>query len=351
MEKMEYNEKEVSTSYSYILPTLGKILDPNIRGEIYLGKRYINSETYEEEPIPQVNLSENAYLYDQLIKEQVEKEINEGKLTLTMFTCPNGNATDIRNNFASIIPPKFNQDQILVQRIPLLMNLIREANRQEIPINLNMIIGDTDFLTYYYPVIEINNLEADLEKYIQNVTTYRDSLVCILRETFTRNGISVDICDYGDQNVANLGLDETNIQKSSINVISLMLNTSTWETEQIDPTRIDFKDIEEESFYTSRRCNSKRFDSTIFAENDITVYEQMARIKVNEYRKQGRMVSELGGKIILMDELPPALKTRFFTNQSDLLFIFPWIRNEDAWRTQDLNELEVVNKVKKTIKG
>lgn len=351
MEKMNEYEKEISTDYSVILPTLGKALDPNIRGEIYLGRRSISSRSYEEEPIPQVNLLKYGYEYDQLIRKQVEEEICKGKLTLTMFTCPNGDATDIRNNFAAIIPPKFNQNQVLVQRIPLLMNLIREANKQKIPINLNMILGDTDFLTYYYPVIERNNVVLDLDKYIQNVTTYKDSLASMLKETFTKNGVAVDICSYGDQDIANSGLEQTVLVKSTINVISLMLNTSIWGTEKIDYTSIEVADIDEEAYYTSRRCNSQRFDSTIFAGNDSTVYKQMAEIKAKEYRKQGKLVRKLGGKIILMDELPPALKTRFLTNEGYLLFVFPWIRNEDNWRNRDSNELEIVNKVKKAIRG
>ncbi|MCD4811876.1 hypothetical protein K8R14_04780 [bacterium] len=349
---METEKQEINMYYSDILVTLGNILDPNIRGEIYLGKRSINSQTYEDKPLPQDDLSKEGYEYNKIIEEQIEKEINKGQLTLTMFTCPNGDATDVKNDFPRIIPTKFNQDQVFVQRLPLLLNLIKTAERQEIPINLNVIIGDTDFLTYYYPMIESNNIDVDFERYIKRVTTYRDSLVCKLRDTFSKNGIWVDICSYGDQDITNLGLRETKIQKSTINVISLMLNTLNWGTDEIDSRFIDQKDIKEEAFYTSRRCNnSRRFDKTIFADKEDSVYVQMARIKAKEYREQGKIVKDLGGKIILMDELPPALKTRFLTNKGDLLFIFPWIRNEDVWRTRNSNELEIVNEMKRTLKG
>jgi len=351
MIKLDKYEKEIRPGYADILSTLGKILDPNIRGEISLGKRSIQLNTYEDQPIPDSDLTKKGEEYDQLIQHQVERELRSGKLTLTMFTCPNGNATDIRNDSASVIPPKFNLDQILVQRFPLLFTLIKKADIQKIPLNLILIIGDTDFLADYDPLIKSNNTAIDLEGYIQNVTAYRDSLINTFRERLFKKGLYIDVYGYKDQDISNLYLEQTSIQRPTVSVISLMLNTSIWGTDTINPLDIDQRDIIEEAFYTSRRCNSPRFDPTIFAGRTPAVYQQIAEIKANEYRKQGEMVKKLGGKIILMDELPPALKTRFLTNKKDLLFIFPWIRDEDRWRNQDPKELKIVTEVKKAIKG
>jgi hypothetical protein len=349
MEKIETEQTKEELPYSDALVTLGDVLDPNIRGEIYMGKRSIDSTTYEEQTIPNCDLSDKGYEYSEIIREQIEREIKENRLTLTMFTCPNGDATDIENRFSEIIPTEFDKNQIFFQRISLLKKLFSLANSQEIPLTLNVVIGDTDFLTYYYPLIESSTKEIDLEEYIKNTVKFRDSITATLKKFFGQGGINADVYSYKDQDITDLKLANLRQPRSTINVISLLLNSTNWGTEEIDSSSIDPRDIQEETFYTSRRCNSSRFDKAIFANREESVYKQMAKIKANEYRKQGDIVKNLGGRIVLMDELPPSLKTRFLTNKKDLLFLFPWIRSNDDWRNQNKEELEYIRDLKKDL--
>ncbi len=347
--EMEQTEKREEIPYSEILVTLGDILDPRIRGEIATGRRQIAARTYEDEPLPSKELEMEAQRYDLEIMEEIEREISEKQgVVLTMFTCMNGNAADIQNKGSEIIPKTFDKNQVFIQRFALLRKIFREAEKQDIRVTLNVIIGDIDFLTDYYPTIERSEVDINLEQYFSNAQMYRDDLTENLRKVFYENGISADIFNFGDQDVTTLSLDEAVPTKSSINVMSLLLNTANWGTEEIGEGEIDERDILEEAFYTSRRCNSERFDPNVFAGLPIDAYEQIARIKACGYRKQGEIVKRIGGKILLMDELPPALKTRFLAkNPSDLLFIFPWIREEDAWKNQNLVEMEKVNRVKR----
>jgi len=356
---MEQTDTKEDMKYSEILVTLGDILDPNIRGEIATGRRQITGKTYEEQPIPSEDLSEVAEGYRQLIVGQVEQEFTEnGRLTLTMFTCPNGNATDIKNSFPEIIPKNFDSNQILFQRLPLIKKLFKEADKQDLPITLNLIIGDDDFLSYYYPAIKykISSSELDFNQYYENVAAYRDSLVGELRNSFLKENIEAGVMNCQSSSVTNsIGIFEKNYpNRSVVNVISLSLNVaSAWDTREIDFSKefVEMGDIAEEAFYTERRCNSPRFDPNIFANLAKGEYERMARIKMNSYRRQGEMVRGIGGRIVLMDELPPALKTRFLNNRnSNLLFLFPWIRERDAWRTKDVAKLAEINRLKEALK-
>lgn len=346
--EMEQTDKKEEMSYSEILVTLGDILDPRIRGEIATGRRQIEAKTYEDEPLPSEELELEAEKYDLEIMAEIEREIEEkGCVTLSMFTCMNGNATDMQNKGAEIIPKTFDKNQVFIQRFALLRKIFREAENQDIRVTLNIIIGDIDFVTDYYPTIEKSPIDIDLEQYFSNAQMYRDDLTDNIRKTFYENAINVDIFSFGDLDVTNLSLDKAVPMKSSINVMSLLLNTTNWDIEEIQNGEIDERDIAEEAFYTSRRCNSGRLDPNVFARLPEEVYRQIARIKACGYRKQGEIVRKIGGKIILMDELPPALKTRYLSKNKDLLFLFPWIREGDAWKNQNQVQMERVNKVKR----
>ncbi|MHC1717002.1 MAG: hypothetical protein AB9915_03935 [Candidatus Dojkabacteria bacterium] len=356
---MEQTDTNEEMPYSEILVTLGDVLDPNIRGEIAMGKRQITGKTYEDQPIPSQDLSKIAENYREQIIDQIEQELREeGQFTLTMFTCPNGNATDMKNKFAEIIPQSFDSNQIFFQRLPLVKKLFKEANNQNLCVTLNLILGDDDFLSYYYPAIKDKISQSDLnfDQYLENVVSYRDSLVGEIRKIFIKENIKADIFDYEKLSVTDTGrtYDKYSTNRSAVNVISLSLNTATgWNTQEIDGEKevVEGGDVSEEAFYTSRRCNSPRFDPNVFANLSQEAYEKMARIKMNSYRRQGEMVRKIGGRIVLMDELPPALKTRFLNNDnSNLLFLYPWIREGDAWRTRDVVKLEKINRLKEVLK-
>ncbi len=348
MIEMEKTDTKEELPYSKIIVTLVNILDERIRGEIATGKRQISGNTYEETPIPSSDLSETAQEYELDIEEQINYELSEkGFLTLTMFSCPNGNATDMYNNFQGIIPQEFNQEQVFMQRIPLIKKILKQAENVGEKIVLNILIGDSDFLTYYYPQIERNIEDPNISEYFSNTSSYRDSLAKALRAELVGGRIDADVYTYKDKDITTMSLEQITPSKSLINVISLTLNTTNWGTERIEET--DEKDIEEESYYTSRRCNSTRFDPSVFANQNVEIYREMSKIKINEYKKQGELVQEIGGRIVLMDELPPALKSRFFNTNSNLLFLFPWIRDNDIWKTKNETTLRKIGFVKEKL--
>ncbi len=164
-----------------------------------------------------------------------------------------------------------------------------------------------------------------------NAYLYRDSLAQYCRNAF--QGIPVNT--YGNEVLDYISPELPKDINKQINIFSLLLNTNNWGTENIDLDKIDIRDIQEEVQERIRRGNSKRLDPNIFSDLENNDYERMAKIKASEYRKQGQIISQMDTDILLIDELPPQLKSRFYFGENDKnvpYLAFPWIRKEDPWR-------------------
>lgn len=188
-----------------------------------------------------------------------------------------------------------------------------------------------DFLTDYNPVITKYYGQMNMDAVFQRMSLYRDSLALKLKTLSLKYNKLFDIYSFSDRVVTPLEIKEISLG-DQINLISLGLNTDAWGVDS-DENLICFEDIQEEVFYTKRRFNRiNQFDPTVFSNATDEDCVNVAKINASNYGKQGKFARELG-KLVLMDELPPALKSRkLMSGAPDLITIFPWIREEDRWR-------------------
>lgn len=302
--------------------------------------RYSGSDTFY--PIsPEESMSvitEYESQVKRIIREQIQ---NDGTVSMTMFTCPNGNARQMLSNPESCIPDHFDKDQILFQRLRYIYWLFDQFRSIGVPLNLTLLIGDTDFLTYYSPVLETKGVDISLDIYMDRATKFRNDVAQVLMFTSSRFGNICDIWTYGDDQV---DLESTrSIDRSGVHVVSLLLNTGMWEIPSLAPKNYDKGDFREELYYTKRRMNNPdRFDPSIFADVPDDIVQKCVLLKFACYEDQARYVSKDSpcGSLVLMDELPPQLKCRMLSNNDcdNIRYMFPWIREEDEARNPETLE-------------
>ncbi len=123
-------------------------------GEIASRQRCINASSYDAQPL--VQDSEDLRILGKNYEESnilkiYESVTQKGFLSVGLFMCPNGDATDMANNFRSVVPKEVDKNQVFIQRVPFLKELFSKLTELSIPMQLNILIGDNDFMTYYYP--------------------------------------------------------------------------------------------------------------------------------------------------------------------------------------------------------
>lgn len=248
---------------------------------------------------------------------------NYGFIQLNMFTCPNGDATDLVNDAEACLPDRISKDQILIQRLQKILNLFLKAKLTGVPIRLNLFVGDVDFITYYSPALRFKNILLDRDKMIDRARSLSESISRYLGEVTRKFE----------------GLFLVNTYSTSQNTLcvrSLLLNTQivnefgSGVIDQFDPN-----DLIDQGYFTGLTLGSNRFDP-IMADLPEEVKREVVLSKFQDYRNQGRIIAENGG-ILICDELPYAMKSRMFG--SDLLYLFPWVRKEDPIRNPDFQEL------------
>jgi hypothetical protein len=206
---------------------------------------------------------------------------------------------------------------------------MREFRQMKVPLSVNLIIGDNDFLTYYLPFMDGLEIDFDLEGYVANARKYKKSVCDELRRLSVRNSNLFTVLDF-DENLITSDNFSPATNGNSVNVISLALNADCFTSD--DQGDFCVGDINEETFRTKRRRNNPGRYDPIFAGKDQVVYEKASRIKFNNYALQGEFVRTFS-RILLVDELPPSLKARMYGQKvSDFVYLFPWIRREDKWR-------------------
>lgn len=322
-----------TTKVAALLKTFNSIVEPRALAEVAAGRRLIEAGTYEEQPLVDMDPSQQEALlnaYNARLEERLADQMRlYGEQTLTMFTCPNGSASQMLESPESCLPERFDQNQILYQRLQKIFEIFAFAKEKGEKLSLVLLIGDTDFATYYQPVLESKGIILDEKTYRQRAAKYRDSVADFL----ALNAADLfEVVTYGNSVVPVQSVTEKAfIDTNTIKIVSLALNTGMVnEREYGIGLEYDTRDMAEEEFYTNRRfTNPKRFDPRVFSELPPDIVQNVSQEKFRDYAIQGRLLGYLGG-VVLMDELPPSLKARMFG--SGLSFIFPWIRREDAYR-------------------
>lgn len=122
------NEKRIDENIGETIAKISSVLRPEVIQEISSQKRLITGKTYEEEPylltqsestLRKVSDENTARIKKQMFEEASEK----GSVTFTMFTCPNVNAQYFSTKAEETMPVEFDSNQILFQRLPLLLYL------------------------------------------------------------------------------------------------------------------------------------------------------------------------------------------------------------------------------------
>ena len=309
---------------------------PEVAYEVDSGIRLLTpGQQYAEIPFADIAAEElDAFQsrFDRRLTQNVAEQIREyGDVSVSMFTCLNGDATQIRTKPEAYIPREFDEDQVFFQRMRILFWLLGSFRDIGVPLNISLLLGDSDLLVYYMPILESNDIDVDLQKFTGNIESFRESLALFLRYNAGKLGDLADVWTYGNDPIS---LSETRgLSRNGISIVSLVLNTSMWEYPDVGNLDIDPADYED-CFRDLRVWmeNRQRFDASVFSNCPDLLLRDVVLGKFGTYRDQGEYV-ESGGGIILMDELPPQWKCRMLTAKSkNLLFLFPWIRSEDPWR-------------------
>jgi hypothetical protein len=334
-----------TTEVANLLKKFNSVVSPQVLIEVAAEKRLINADTYEEQPLAEMDYAQQRALleaYEKKLEERLARQVQlYGEQTLTMFTCPNGSATQMLEAPESCLPESFDQNQILYQRLQKIFELFAFAKEKGEKLSLVLLVGDVDFATYYQPALEYKGIKLDEKAYTERAARYRDSIADFL--ALNSNGL-FEVVTYGSAVVPIQSITERKfLASNTLKVVSLALNTNMISEREYGPgSAYDPRDINEEEFYTSRRfANPNRFDPRVFSDLPDDILRKVSKEKFHDYAMQGQLLDYLGG-VVLMDEFPPALKARMFGR--GLSFIFPWIRKEDAYRNPDYNDLKGVKR-------
>jgi hypothetical protein len=267
-------------------------------------------------------------LLDANIRRQLEEYVD---VSLSMFSCLMGDATQLTLRPELYVPNSFDDTQPFYQRTKVLTKLFSDFSEIGVPLNLSLLLGDSDILTHFEMLLQKRSIEPDLGLLAERVSRYRESIAVYLRSVFAKLGDLADVWTFGNDAVSLE--DARGTGRNGIYIISLLLNTDLWGYNGLDLSCADPGDVEDcRAELLSWLADEQKFDAQLYRDcSEADIMEIVAGV-FGSYRDQGRYL-QAGGRIVLVDELPPQMNCRMLrAGCGDLLFLFPWIRSENILR-------------------
>lgn len=340
MKTDEIEQKSQEAAEILLLASSG--LRPDVVYELGLNKRLLAPDVrYTDAPYVAVDEAKRTEAINTL-RASLTGEIKDqlatyGDVSVSMFTCLNGDGTQMSNTPEAYIPDRFDENQVFFQRTRILFWMLSEFSRIGIPLNINLVLGDSDLLAYYIPILDEKGVTIDLDRFTARIESLRESLAQFLDFNSAQFNPITQVWRFGNDSV--VLSDTRGTGQNGMNIVSLTLNTDLWEYPDLAGLAIDAGDFQDcLADLREWMGNVRKFDPRVFADCSDTLMRKVVKGKFGAYRDQGRYV-RTGGRIVLMDELPPQWMCRMLNaGCGDLIFLFPWIRKEDPLRNPDTLE-------------